>query len=199
MKEGKRRPDPLRAKTLCQEGDVKWERGWPRLGPRWARRAIHCQLDDQIESPADFSHFDPICLALAPPTSPAPRRKSAAACARSSSSSKSARTRRRRGGALAALRSGGGRDFRRRRPRRSPLPPFPVVSHSIRPPPLPACQPCPSREDRRRRPARRAVTTSPRIFAVGIHSCSLSKTLPKVRRIFSTRAPRPARFDTALP
>ena len=36
---------------------------------------ILCQLDDQIESPADFSHFDPICLALAPPTSPAPDRE----------------------------------------------------------------------------------------------------------------------------
>ena len=82
---------------------------------------IHCQLDDQIESPADFSHFDPICLlALAPPTSPvlergrvgarSDGRKSAAACARGSSSSVEEEA-----AAAAAVGSCDGRDFRRRR------------------------------------------------------------------------------------
>ena len=168
---------------------------------------IHCQLDDQIKSPADFSHFDPICLlALAPPTSPvldrgrmgarADGRKSAAACARGSSSSVEEEA-----AAAAAVGSCDGRDFRRRR--RSWRSPSLRCSPSLHPSSsFSACLPArPPRAPRRglHRPARRAVTTSPRIFAVGIHSCSLSKTLPKVRRIFSTRAQRPARFDTALP
>lgn len=164
------------------------------------RIVINCQLDDQIESPTDFSHFDPICLALAPPTdrgrvdARTDGRKSAAACApQQQQQQRGGEEQEQEATAATAVGSCDGRDFRRRRRRRSPLSYPQSVSHSIRPPPsLPACQPGRGDRRRRRRPACRAVTTSPRIFAVGIHSCSLSKTLPKVRRIFSPElnAPR---------
>ena len=124
---------------------------------------INCQLGDQIESPTDFSHFDPICLAaVAPPIWLAAEhrrtevqrsaQRPAPAAAISSKEEAERRQWRRVGGSG----DGGecrrdGRDFRcrRRLPSRFPTTSAPSVSHSNpprsspRPPPPPPPPPPP--------------------------------------------------------
>ena len=177
---------------------------------------INCQLDDQIESPADFSHFDPICLALAPPTSPAPDRRRpggrTGGRAEKRSSMRPQQQLERGGGggeeeeeeeeeaaaAAAAVGSCDGRDFRRRRPWRSPSL---TRSQSLNPSSsffacLPARPRRPPPPPPARLPSCNHIPTDLRRWNSQLQSLQDSS---EGQTDFFSRAQRPARFDTALP
>ena len=169
---------------------------------------INCQLDDQIESPADFSHFDPICLALAPPTSPAPDRRRpggrTGGRAEKRSSMRPQQQLERGGGGgeeeeeAAAVGSCDGRDFRRRRPWRSPSL---TRSQSLNPSSsffacLPARPRRPPPPPPARLPSCNHIPTDLRRWNSQLQSLQDSS---EGQTDFFSRAQRPARFDTALP
>ena len=171
------------------------------------RIVINCQLDDQIESPTDFSHFDPICLA--PPTSPVPDRgrvdartdgrKSAAACApQQQQQQRGGEEQEQEATAATAVGSCDGRDFRRRRPWRSPSL---TRSQSLNPSSsffacLPARPRRPPPPPPARLPSCNHIPTDLRRWNSQLQSLQDSS---EGQTDFFSRAQRPARFDTALP